>query len=401
MHDRANHMGGPSVNLRRLLPELTKRGHSIHLICFHSGAHPNGDILKKMGVHCHFKKINVVSKITVPWVIDRCIEIEPDIVIGDVSTQVLLAGRWLRKSGIPVVNTMRGNDDLNWGKATFFSVPGKWQSSGIVFVSEYLQNTFIERVETAIIQKVIPSGVLPSNHFTEQQKEQLGIVYSGRLTNRIKNVHLIVDIFVAMAKKYPTLTFALIGEGEEKQNIENLIQTNGLSKQILLKSPLSGQDYKAFLAAYQMIILASDSEGMPGAIMDGMSCGLIPVVAPFKGIDGLVLHGENGFIAEDSYGSIMDYLESCISDGNLRLRMSKRAIESIDEYFSVASAADSWERLFEELTTSIDKTKIKKPLFFNFPTNPLLIEHETISWKEPIKRKMKALLQRLKRTFLK
>jgi glycosyltransferase involved in cell wall biosynthesis len=375
MFDGPNFSGGPAINLTRLLPELIRRGHDVNLLCFHYGnEHPNADIIERNNGHCIYHKVNLNSKTIVPWILEVCKNITPDVFIPDVSTQGLLAGRWIKNSGVPVVNTMRGNDRLNWGKAIFFSRKSKWQTSAIVFVNDYLKVELNKEVKTSIKQIVIPSGVEMSNFYSNHNQEKIGFVYSGRLTTRIKNVDKIIDSFIKIAQKHPNTFFNLIGSGEEKERIQSKINLSELSDRIKIVSPLKGEKYKEFLAEHNFILLMSDSEGTPGSIMDGMSCGLIPLLSYYKGVENIVKHNVNGAIIKEE--SVLDTVDEIIFDIEKRKKFSENAMAHIEEKFSLDYCANQWEYLFSEIM--MNKTNnIVIPRGIKLPRkSSLLLEHD-------------------------
>lgn len=399
MFDGPNFSGGPVINLTRLLPELKKRGHDINVLCFFRGTeHPNADLIAKQGVNCMFKSIELQSNLVVPWILKKCKKLNPDIFIPDVSTQGLLAGKWIKSFGVPVINTMRGNDDLNWGKAVFFSRKSKWQTSAIVFVNDYLKNELNSRVKTELEQVVIPSGVNTSIFKSNQNKSKIGFVYSGRLTNRIKNVNEIILAFINIAKEYSHTYFNIIGSGEESENILNLIKKHKLESIINIVSPLKGDKYKEFLAQHNFILLMSDSEGTPGAIMDGMSCGLIPLVNYYVGIERLVINNKTGIIFDKENNQLIDVLKDVIHDVEFKELLSDNAVEHIKKYFSLDYCVNQWEYLFTKLEVR-KKRKFVTPKRVRLPgRNKLLIEHIP---KDTCFNKIKSLVSKVNNKVLK
>ena len=92
------------------------------------------------------------------------------------------------------------------------------------------------------------------------------------------------------------LTLTLLGGSKESIiKYMGIARDMHIEKYIKFKGPLYGDEYKE-LSKHHCILLFSEHEGMPGSIMDGMSCGLIPIVTPLKGIDDLINHEFNGYI---------------------------------------------------------------------------------------------------------
>lgn len=392
MFDGKNFLGGPTVNITRLLPVLLKRNYEIDVLCFYINSHPNADYLNTKGIKCHFRQQSLMSYKSVPWILKKIEEINPDIFIPDVSTQGLIAGKWLTIKGVKVINTLRGNDDLNWGKAIFFSRQGKWQSSAIVCVNEFLENKLKTKLNIEIPTIVIPSGVLKSNHISNQLTENIRIVYSGRFVNNPKNVDKILDLFLKLAKENLGLEFSLIGSGKEKSNLQSRIDELGYDERIKIYRLLKDEEYKEFLSKHHIIVLLSDHEGTPGAIMDGMSCGLVPVVSNTDGIEKLVINNENGFVVDHKTNAPFKKVMELLKNDDLRIEFSKNAIDHISKRYSIDICANQWERLLGDLQVKRHH-RFKRPIFYKLPKKSnLLKEHLTASNINIFKYRLKQIL---------
>jgi glycosyltransferase involved in cell wall biosynthesis len=392
MFDGKGFSGGPTINLTRLLPVLFSRGYRIDLLCFYINSHPNASLLEAKGIKCHYKKQSLMSYRIVPWILKKIEEINPDIFIPDISTQGLIAGKWLTKNGIKVINSLRGNDDLNWGKAIFFSRRGKWQSSAIVCVNEFLENKLKTKLNLEIPSIVIPSGVLKSNHISNQLTKNIKIVYSGRFVNNPKNVDKILDLFLKLAKENLEIEFSLIGSGNEKYNLQQKIDESGYNKRIKIYKPLKNGEYKEFLAQHQIIVLLSDHEGTPGAIMDGMSCGLVPVVSNTEGIEKLVINNENGFVVDNKTNAPFKKIIELLRNNDLRIEFSNTAIDHISQRYDIDICANQWERLLGDLQVKRHH-RFKRPIFYKLPKKSnLLKEHLTASNINIFKYRLKQIL---------
>src|SRR5687768_11092564 len=113
MHDRPAYPSGPIINYLRLLPRFVSSGHEVHLLAVYTSDFPNARLLREQGVAIYPVKKDYTEPM-VKWILKKVEEIQPDIFIPDISVQGCLAGKWIKESGIPVVNTHRSDDELNW-----------------------------------------------------------------------------------------------------------------------------------------------------------------------------------------------------------------------------------------------------------------------------------------------
>src|ERR1041384_8372963 len=114
LYDRPNYPGGPIINYLRLLPALVDRGYDVHALVLYFSDYPNAKVLKAKGVHICVAPYFADSRNAVKWILKKVEKIQPNIFIPDVSTSGCFAGKWVKASGIPVINSHRSDDDLNW-----------------------------------------------------------------------------------------------------------------------------------------------------------------------------------------------------------------------------------------------------------------------------------------------
>jgi glycosyltransferase involved in cell wall biosynthesis len=381
-YDRAEYIGGPIINTVRILPEFKKRGYEVLAIIGHDGTgHPNADHLKKLGVPCLTYKIPRYSEKHTKIFLKALLKQKPDIFVSNISTSGGFAGKWAQKWGIPVVHTHRSDDPLNSGVSEFFFAgPPEWRLTALVCVNKYLENRIKSIGRGDFISKIIPSGVpIPDLKVDQKENRTIKIVYSGRLVQKQKRVDDLLKKFISIAQIMNETSFTLIGSGEESyfKKLKNKVSSDGLSGRIKFTGRLIGNEYKNELLKHNIIVLLSDYEGMPGSLMDGMSCGLVPVVLNVKGIEELVMHRENGLVVENREEGFLAAIQELVKNQEFREVLSLNARNTIIDYFSLEKCVSLWEDLFKEITSkSHEKKPIKMPREVKLPPeNKLLVEH--------------------------
>lgn len=389
MYDRPDYPSGPIVNYLRLLPRLAESGYKVYVLVIYSKDYPNGRILQHGGIIVHATRKNFTEPL-VKWILDKVEEIQPHVFIPDVSTPGCFAGIWVMKAGIPVITSHRSDDKLNWGKALYFSDP-KYGNvlSGIVCVNRYLESTLINKIkESPILRAVIPSGVPVPDLCSDQQGRTLKIVYAGRLIEKQKRIHLMIDAFLKLCEKNEDVLFTIIGDGPEKEACISKTNQSRYSNHFKFTGKLLDDKYKEELSRHHVIVLLSDYEGTPGSIMDGMSCGLVPVCLAYNGIDELIMNGKNGFVVRDREDSFFNAVEMLYQDGALREKLSKAARQTIVDNYSLQSVTAKWINF---VSLCLEKTNKRKdfiaPLKIQLPFfNPLLVEDKRLSDKRILNR---------------
>lgn len=134
------------------------------------------------------------------------------------------------------------------------------------------------------------------------------------------------------------------GEGEARAALEARIAAHGLESRVRLlgRTP----DIGAFLAAVDMVVVASRKESLPLAALEAMAMGL-PVVAAAVGDLPLVLRdGVDGFVVPpDDAPAIAAALRRLAGDEALRARLGREARERIEAFYSVEAHARAIDAL--------------------------------------------------------
>jgi glycosyltransferase involved in cell wall biosynthesis len=96
------------------------------------------------------------------------------------------------------------------------------------------------------------------------------ILYTGRLS-RAKNVDVLLR---AMAAAGVNLSATIVGEGPERQSLESLARFLGLSGRVTFTGGVPFDGVLEYLEASDVLVLASETEGWPKSIAEGMAFGL-------------------------------------------------------------------------------------------------------------------------------
>ena len=367
-YDAPNYCAGPRINALRLLPELARRGHDVTaLIGYHQACQAKA-VLESQGVRVHAVQWPRFVEDQIAWLY-RCLEAEqPDVFVPNISVSGCYAARYLREGGVPTIAGHLSDDAFNWGMAERFCKLGDdWAVSGL-----FCMGTELARIvrswnpeRTKIVE--IPHGVpLPSE--TADPTGPIRLVFAGRLEERQKRIGETAKSIVNVLKRDPAATAKIIGDGSQRSTLEAHIKQSGVADRIELTGFVTPDRVHDAMLTGNVLILLSDFEGVPGAVMDGMACGLVPVCLDLPGgLRELVVGEETGLLVTDRGPSFQNAILRLGRDVELRLRLSANARKHIETGFSLRVAADRWERLFCELSMDAGS---RRPV--HFPSRPVL-----------------------------
>lgn len=188
---------------------------------------------------------------------------------------------------------------------------------------------------------VVPCGIqLPPVHKTNTQTGILQLVYVGRITDYQKRTSDLAKVAVALKNKNIPFYLNIIGDGlETKVELEKTVIAEGLQGQITFTGWLSQAKVHEYLCAADVMILMSDFEGMPIAMMEGLASGCGFVGTRVSGIEDYEYHP----LAKDCFavfavgdiGGAVDKIQqvAAIAPGIRRVAARKLA----EEQFSMAT----------------------------------------------------------------
>jgi SAM-dependent methyltransferase len=238
----------------------------------------------------------------------------------------------------------------------------EWAVSGLVCVSQYLQNKVKERGPQFTKLCSIPSGVPMPDSIAVHQQGPLRIVYVGRLSQQQKRVFDLIDALAGVLQNLPDSTATLIGNAAKpsvQSRIDQKISQLGLADRIQCIGSVSPEKLHKKLLSFHVLVLLSDYEGTPGAVMDGMACGLVPVCLNIPGgVQELVLHEKTGLLVENREDEFVDAIIRLNEDIPFRKRLARNAKAHIEKYFSLSVAASRWELLFDELLKDVSRKEM-------------------------------------------
>ncbi|MEX5235134.1 glycosyltransferase family 4 protein [Kocuria arenosa] len=194
-----------------------------------------------------------------------------------------------------------------------------------IAVSDGLRDTYIARGVSEERFVTVPNGVRPRQRppgraaarvALQLRPEDLVVLSTGRLT-QMKGQRCLIEAAALLKPVRPNLQVVILGEGELRQDLEDLVAERGLDGSVRL--PGHRGDARMLLDAADVFALPSRAEGMPLALIEAMEAGLPVVATRVIGSTELVTDGETGLLvpAQDA-GMLAEALMKLLGDGEER-----------------------------------------------------------------------------------
>lgn len=134
----------------------------------------------------------------------------------------------------------------------------------------------LDKVQKMVIYNVFDFSLI-KRRSEEKSVEVTGeyIVSVSSLTNR-KRVERVIYSFVKISKKDPELKLLILGDGELKKNLQDIVEECNLKDKVVFYGFCSNP--YPLISRAKLLMLASDSEGLPTVIIEALSLG-VPVIS--------------------------------------------------------------------------------------------------------------------------
>jgi len=177
--------------------------------------------------------------------------------------------------------------------------------------------------------------------------KEYDISFIGRLTY-VKRLDIFFRVIFEVVKEIPGLKIAMIGEGEDLEKCKSRVKELSLDNNVLFLG--FRKDINQLINKSKILLLTSESEGMPSVIIEAMACG-VPVISSDVGdIGDIIEDGQNGFLI-DKYGDVNSY-----KDKILKILLDKKVYKKISDeslkvrgIHSVENASKVWKEIFSKV----------------------------------------------------
>lgn len=308
-------------------------------------------------------------------------EFKPDIVHTHASKAGTLGRLAASSCDVPIIiHTFHGHVFHSYFgklKTLFYKTIERYlakKSTVIIAISEIQKKELVEihKICKAEKVKVIPLGFDLSKfqeNILEKRKsfrtkynldeDEIAISIIGRLVP-IKNHTLFLEaINIVSEKTSKKIRAFIIGDGEERQNIESKATELGISfidgtktnKKSLLTFTSWIKEIDIALAGSDIIVLTSLNEGTPVSLIEAQAANKPIVSTNVGGIENIVLPDKTAFLCENNnLKEFSEALLKLIEDNQLRITMSEKGWNHVKEKFHYTRLVKDLENLYNQLT---------------------------------------------------
>lgn len=328
---------GSSIHTKKLVNSLIERGLKIHLFSlsrFNISDYPLEnfsytffDIQRRATVCAGFGKINYLR--VLPVLKKEIKKVEPDIVHAHFASSYGLLGALCGFH--PFIVSVWGSDVFDFPEKSFvhrmvlkFNLS---KSDKILSTSNVMAEKTSLYTDKEIT--VTPFGV-DLNVFKKERVSRLDlspfkdsdiVVGTVKLLEKKYGINFLIEAFSIVIKKHPDIPLKLliVGDGSEKESLENMVENSGLKDKVHFTGMVSHDFVPLYHKIIDIFVALSEEESFGVAIVEASACETPVVVSDVGGLPEVVEKGVTGFIVEKSNSFAAAHaIEKLVLDYDLR-----------------------------------------------------------------------------------
>ncbi|WP_417538424.1 glycosyltransferase family 4 protein [Marinobacter sp.] len=162
----------------------------------------------------------------------------------------------------------------------------------------------------------------------------------------VKNQAMMLQAFAMVLAENPNCWLLMVGDGPERAALERQAHNLNISHRVaftgFIEAPAN------FLAAMDLFLLSSNTEGTSMTLLEAMSLGLPTVATEAGGTPEIVAHAETGLLTP--VGNVSAFAEGIahiIKDKELRQRLGAASVRLFERRFSATSMAGAYSKIYD------------------------------------------------------
>jgi glycosyltransferase involved in cell wall biosynthesis len=251
----------------------------------------------------------------------------------------------VRQTGLPVIAWVRGFTGENW-KVRLYESLDRWFLRRVPVVVAVSHGTAEMLRQIGVPRErlhVVPNAVLPAPAAVRPAalRDELGIperaallVAAGRLSPE-KGQAVLVESLPVLVARGLDVHAVLLGDGPDREALAALARRMGVETRVHL--PGFRRDVLSCLAAADVVVNPSLTEGLPNVVLEAMSVGAPVVATAVGGVPELIRDGSTGWlVAAGEPGALAAAIAGVLADRGLARNVGLEARATVEAGFTFA-----------------------------------------------------------------
>jgi glycosyltransferase involved in cell wall biosynthesis len=192
-----------------------------------------------------------------------------------------------------------------------------------------------------------------ANYIPESEaKQKVGIpedafvlLFLGNFTKQ-KRPDRFIDIINSVKESIPNVHGLMVGDGPLRAAVNDQISRLSLENNITCVG--YKKDVRPWIAMSNVLLLTSDTEGMPGVVLEAAAMKKITISTEVGGVREFIKHEENGYvIVNKNLQAFVKYIVQLENKKEIDFRMSITCFENVLENYSLLKIKKSYLDFFK------------------------------------------------------
>jgi glycosyltransferase involved in cell wall biosynthesis len=176
-------------------------------------------------------------------------------------------------------------------------------------------------------------------------KDAFVLLFLGNFTKQ-KRPDRFIDIINSVKESIPNVHGLMVGDGPLRSSVNDQISTLSLENNIT--SVGYKKDVRPWIAMSDILLLTSDTEGMPGVILEAAAMKKVTISADVGGVREFIKHEENGYVIKSkNFQEFKIYLIHLVNNKNIHLRLSDSCFRRVVLNYNLAFIKNANQEFFQ------------------------------------------------------
>lgn len=208
---------------------------------------------------------------------------------------------------------------------------------------ERLQAKNFPFVQSKIVR--IYNGIKSKINFTEKSEARKIIsetiadpknIWIGTVAELHKNkgLNFAIEAWPEVIEKFPKAKLIIIGEGEDRQNLEKKVELYGLGNSVFLAGRKDNASH--LLKAFDLFLLPSIKEGLPYVVLEAGAACLPTIATSVGGLTEIIDDMKSGILIQaKNPGEISKAISYLLEQNSIAIKMAKALKSKINKTFTL------------------------------------------------------------------
>lgn len=210
----------------------------------------------------------------------------------------------------------------------------------IIIPSESMREILVKQYGLKNNFTVIPTGIdleayRTANGTNIRKKKywdnDIVMISVGRLASE-KNWGVLLSAVALVLKDVPQFRLVLIGDGQDRKNLEDLTKELGIRKRVTFLGALAFSEIPAYMKAANLFGFASITETQGLVTLEAMAAGLPVVAVDASGTRDILKNGQQGYLVENNADALAAGIKELLSNPERMQEFAEAALKKAQSF---------------------------------------------------------------------